>query len=163
HPADRVPFALADVDVAVRPDGDGPRSEKRRLPIRAAVARFFLLAVTAKRADDAGVKVQHADALIAHVGDVQLAAAVQPDAVRLLALGFLAGAAVAAETGLARAGDRADRLRLRIDAADTGVQTVDDEQVALGVERDAVRFVHRRFGRGAAVAGVAFVAVTRDR
>src|SRR5678816_2093121 len=132
---------------------------ERELPL----GRRLLLAGAGEGRDEAYLHVHFAHAVIVDVADVEVTLGVEADAVWFIEARIYRRPAIAAEACDARAGDSRDGAALRIDAADEMVHALDEEQVAGAVEADFVRLVERGADRGAAIAGPAACAVTRDR
>src|SRR6185312_5158592 len=126
---------------------------------RVDVAGGHLLAV--ERAILAG---DHPDHAVAGVGDDQVPGAVRRHALRVVERGAGGRAAVAGVPGGAGPGDRVDvaaghllaveRAVLAGDHPDHAVAAVGDDQVSVGVRRDADRGAQPGAGGRAAVAGV---------
>ena len=96
-----------------------------------------------------------AHAAIQAVGEVEVALAVEGEAVRLVQVSPGGGAAVAGEALGAVAGDRGDHLGPGIDPADAVVVGVGEGQVARAVEGDVEGRVERGLGGGSPVSGEA--------
>ena len=106
---------------------------------RAAVAAIAAASVAGDGGDDARAGVDLADAVVAGVGDEQVAAGVHRNADGIVQLGGGGRPAVAAIARSSVAGDGGDDARGGVDLADAVVVGVGDEQVAAGVHRHAAR------------------------
>src|SRR5262249_56444640 len=116
-------------------------------------------AVAGGRRDEPRARVDAADAVVMHVGDVDVAGrAFDGDVARHVQVRADRGTAVADVVGIAReavAGDRVNQTGLRVDQAHAIVQRVGDVDVAVGGDGDRARRVERRLHRGLVVAIVA--------
>jgi hypothetical protein len=153
HLPDGVPFAQGDPH-HVADDEQGSRAENGRSLGQGAVLGKFSLARAGDRFDDARFSVDAADAVVADVGNVQVAGVVEGEAVRGSELGRGGRSAVAVETAAAaRTGEGRNGFRFGVVAADHLVAHVGPVEVAGFVEPQLVRLEELSFGRGAAVAG----------
>src|SRR5438445_1180752 len=111
HDAQGVAAPFQDVDVAAGIDGHRARVDQRAGAGVRAVHRHAPLAVPRDRLHDAGLQVEHANAAVLQVGEVQvLGAMIQGDAINAVKLGGGAGppvAAVALHAGSRHGGDDA--------------------------------------------------------
>ncbi len=97
--------------------------------------------------------------MVADIADVEVALRPELDGVRLFELCLRGRAAVAAVTGLARAGERGEDAGLHVDLAHGVVDHVDDVEVARGIEAELVRLVEGGLEGGPPVAGEPGLAV----
>src|SRR5207248_10016046 len=86
-----VAFAQREKQIAVRREGDRPRSVERRAGERRAVRRRLRFACSRMGCDRAGLQIQPSNAMVADVADQQAAIAIDRDAVRLTELRLRAG------------------------------------------------------------------------
>ena len=93
--------------------------------------------------------------MVAGVGEVEIIVAVNGDGSREIELGGGGGAVVPGETRGFNAGDGGDGAGSGVDATDSMIVGVGEEEVAEGVEGEAVGGVERGGGGGAVVAGEA--------
>src|SRR5262249_11922936 len=128
----------------------------------AAVAGESGRAIAGERSDDAGRLDDLADAIVGGVGDVDVAAGVHGHSVGVGQPGGGCGAAVAGGAVAAVASDGGDDGGGFHHFADGSVVGVGDVDVDARVEGHAVGVIECGGGRGAAVAGVAVVAVASD-
>ena len=111
----------------------------------------------------AGLEVDGTEAVAGDVGDEESPAlGVVGHVVGFDDAGCGGGAAVAGVGLIAVAGEGADGLGFRVDDADAAIEAVDNVEIALGVEGQAVGFVELGLGGGSAVAGEALLAVAGD-
>src|SRR5581483_7833954 len=110
---------------------------------------------------DRAVGCDLADPVVARVGEEDASGGQQGDAVREVELGARRRAAVAAVALRAVAGEAGDRP-VGPDAPDEALERLDDEDAAVGQDRDAPRLVDLRARGGTAVAAVTGIAVARD-
>ena len=102
-----------------------------------------------------------ADAVVAGVGDEQIARSIHGDTLRIVEVGGGSRAAVSAETAVVAPVNSVATpatvvmITVRGDLADAGVAAVGDEQVAGSVHRDTLRIVELGGSGGAAVAAEA--------
>src|SRR5579884_2476689 len=155
--AQPAPLPFENVDGAVGRDLDGARAEDAGRRGRAAVAAVLADAGPREGLDRAGHQIDDANAVVGDIGDEQPAVcSIERQPVRLGQPGARGGTAVAAEAGLAGAGQGRDHPG-HIDPADDRVEAVGEIEIAGGVERHVERAVqHRRLGR-AAIAGKPFL------
>src|SRR5688500_7381787 len=107
QPPDAVSFAKRDPEL-IPLDEQCPRTNHWLAGGRLAIDWLLALAVASNRRDDAGFRLDSADAVVGDIGDVEIVLAIQGNAMRAAELGLDGGASVAAESRFARAGDRAD-------------------------------------------------------
>src|SRR5262245_243585 len=157
-----VALALADVRIALAIHADRAGAHDRSLRGRLPVAGSLFLAVAGEGGDDAGLQIQTSYPLVLNVRDEQSALAVQEAIVRLAQLGAGSRAAVASVARFAGADDRGDAARAGIDLADSGVQPVDDVDVAVGIDLERIQVVQGRGDCGAAISRVALAPAARD-
>ena len=100
---------------------------------------------------ECGVDAAHA--AVEPVGGIDIAGAVDDDAVGLVERRRDGRAAVAGIAGIAGAGDRRDDPGRGLDAADAVVERVREIQIAGAVERDVERAVQQRLARRSAIPG----------
>src|SRR5690606_9198945 len=109
--------------------------------------------------DCAGFQIDAANAMIADIGNVQIARLVESDAMRTAELGFQRRTAIAAEARLAGSGHGGDYTCLGIDATDEMVLHLDEIHIPVRIEADFVWFVERSFRGGPTIAGIALLAI----
>ena len=161
--ADRVGLGVDQPSVALGVDGDAFRPAEGGELGGPAVAGEALLARARDVRDLVVLEVELED-LVAFAGaDPEVAGGVEVDRARALERRALDRGAVGGDARLARAGDGTDALGLHVDLADDVIADVADEEVALGVELDAVRLAQLGLVGGAAVARVAGFARPDDR
>src|SRR5579884_1463983 len=161
--AQPAPLPFENVDGAVGRDLDGARAEDAGRRGRAAVAAVLADAGPREGLDRAGHQIDDANAVVGDIGDEQPpVCSIERQPVRLGQPGARGGTAVAAEPGLAGAGQGRDHPG-HIDPADDRVEAVGDIEIAGPADRDAVGFVEARLGRRTAVAGISLGAVAGDR
>ena len=162
HLADHVVVRVGDEQVARGVDGDADGVAQLGGGGGSVVAAVTLGAVAGDGDDVAGRLDDLADHVVGRVGDEQVARGVDGDAVGLVQLGGGGGSVVAAVTLGAVAGDGDDVAGRLDDLADHVVGRVGDEQVARGVDGDAVGAVQLGGGRGSVVAAVTVGTVAGD-
>ena len=149
-PADPVVVGIRDEEIAHGVDGDAGRGPQLGAGRGTAVTAKARLAGAGDGGDEPGAGRHLPDAAVVDVRDEEVASTVDGDTVRDAKLGTGGQIAVAAETRLARAGDRGDRASRHL--ADALIVCVRDEEVARGVDGNAGRSIHLGARRGTAVA-----------
>src|SRR5262245_4088800 len=162
HLLHAVALALTDVRIALAVHANRAGAHDRRLRCRFPVPGSLFLTVAGEGGDDAGLQIQTSYSLVLNVRDEQSALAIQEAIVRLSQLCPGSRAAVAPVARFAGADDRGDDARAGIDLADSGVQPVDDVDVAVGIDLERIQVVQARGGCGAAVPRVALAPTSRD-
>src|SRR2546429_100467 len=114
------------------------------------------------RGDDPAPGRDLADAVVRTVCNKNVARGVDGDSGRLPQLGAGGGPTVAAEGGIAGAGDRGDDPGPRRDLADAVICGVRDKEIARGVDGDASRVPQLGTGGGAPVAAEASITGAGD-
>ena len=127
-----------------------------------AIAAELAGAVAGQRGDHAAAAVDPPHAPVQPIGDVDVASAIDDDAVRLVHLRLCRRTAVAGEAAFTGAGNRGDDAGARIDAADAVIVGIGKAQIAAGIEREIERIVQQRLRRRATIAGIALRARSRD-
>ena len=157
QPPDTVAFAESNPKV-VAANAQSSRANHRFTPHWLTVTRQLFPAVSGHRDNDSRTKINATNAVIADVGNIQLAAITrfeQRDAVGLSQFGLCCRMAVTPPAGFARASDGADSSGLRIDAADKVIFHFDEIHVAVTIKPHFVRFVELCGQRRPAIAAVA--------
>src|SRR5262249_4968092 len=162
HFADGGVERVRDEDVPIGIDGHAFGVIQLGRRGRSAVAAVAGRAGAGDGEDVAGRLHDLADAIIAGVGDVDVAAAVHGHAVRAIQHGGRGGAAVATAAGRAGAGDGEDGAGGLHDFANAVRGGVGDEEIAAGIDRHALRRSNPGRGGRSAVAAVGRGAVARD-
>jgi hypothetical protein len=132
--------------------------DQTRARRRSAIAGEPSAAVAGDGGNDARGAVDPAHAVIVAVGDIDVAAPVDRDAVGFVEAGFDCRAAVARIAGFAAAGDRRDDAARRVDPPDAMVEGIRKIEIAGRVEADIERPVQRRARGRPAIAGKAALA-----
>src|SRR5262245_44066409 len=162
HLPNAVALALADIRIALAIHADRAGAHDRSLRGRLPVSGSLFLAVAGEGGDDAGLQIQTSYPLVLNVRDEQSALTVQEAIVRLAQLGPGSRTAVASVARFAGADDRGDDARAGIDLADSGIQPVDDVDVAGGIDLERIQVVQGRGDCGAPISRVALAPAARD-
>src|SRR5438045_8943620 len=128
-----------------------------------AIGRRLFFACSGVSADEAGLEIDAADAVVSNVADQQRATGIEGQTVGLLELGLRGRAAVTGKSGRSVAGYCGDDLRLRLYPSADVVLHFYEEHVARFVETNFVWLVQQSLNSRTAVARVAFGSATRDR
>jgi hypothetical protein len=156
HP-DAMGFAVADVDRAVGIDKDAVGAIERAGQWIAVGAVAFRSGA-GNEMDNAGLRVDSPHGVTLSIGKPRVAGAIERDAFGTAECGRERGAAVAGETGKARARDEADTVRAQIQLEDLVSFAGDEPEIPIGIDVERAWVVERSsedrsaVGRGAGFA-----------
>src|SRR5262249_8036563 len=162
QPINGVAFAQSEPHISATVEVNGARAVEWGPGDLRAIGRRSFLSCSGECRDHACLHINFADAVVEDVADVEIAARVELDAVRLIERRLRGLSAVARKSGLARSRDGRNDPRLRVNTADYMIEPFDEKHIALFVETDFVRLIERSFERRPAVARIAFLARARD-
>src|ERR1051325_661710 len=156
--ADAVALRVGQVDIAVGADTEALGTAKRGRPGRAAMTAETLLPCAGDVMNPAGLEIEFIDRVTLAQGQPEVAVPIKikrPRAVqrRAFDIGPVRCCGLAA-----RAGESGDDAGLHVHFTDALIANVTDEQVAAGVELDAMRLAQGGLRGRAAVAGEARLA-----